>query len=42
MNDTKSILARVLAQQEAKKAAQAAENQQPKTNSRELPQREEM
>ncbi|MBY0051954.1 MULTISPECIES: hypothetical protein [Brevibacillus] len=28
MNDTKSILARVLAQQEAKKAAQAAENQQ--------------
>ncbi|WP_019121121.1 hypothetical protein [Brevibacillus massiliensis] len=28
MNDTKSILARVLTQQEAKKAAQAAENQQ--------------
>jgi hypothetical protein len=28
MNDTKSMLARVLAQQEAKKDAQAAENQQ--------------
>jgi hypothetical protein len=28
MNDTKSILARVVAQQKAKKAAQAAENQQ--------------